>query len=186
MDHAKHLAQSHLKHCWCFRSEIQVAHWFSDWLTLQLLKVGGAKQPPDTERTWDTGKQGNPFKRRDFTRSLTLWRSWRLNYLLRGLKRCETHRAGSSSSWRSNIYQEHMLRVCGRWRGPGPAAHGDFCLGRLLGVDGLHRLLLKHWPVTCGFICTQQAAQSSVNKQQQQVASSHVALFQKIRLALLR
>lgn len=68
-----------------------------------------------------------------------------------------------------------MLRVCGRWTGPGPAAHGDFGLGRLLGVDGLHRLFLKHRPVTCGFICTQQAAESSVNNKQQGVAWSDVA-----------
>lgn len=56
-----------------------------------------------------------------------------------------------------------MLLVCGRWTGPGPAAHGDFCLGRLLGVDGLHRLLLKHWPVTCGFVCRQQTNETGVN-----------------------
>lgn len=80
-----------------------------------------------------------------------------------------------------------MLRVCGRWTGPGPAAHGDFCLGRLLGVDGLHRLFLKHRPVTCGFVCTQQAAESSVNKQQQpqQLAGSDVPDPLQIRLVVL-
>lgn len=49
-----------------------------------------------------------------------------------------------------------MLLVCGRWAGPGAAAHGNFGLGRLLGVDGLHRLFLKHRPITCGFVCQRE------------------------------
>lgn len=57
-----------------------------------------------------------------------------------------------------------MLLVCGRWIGSGPAVHGDFGLRRLLGVDGIHRLLLKYWPVTCGFVCTQQTNETRVNK----------------------
>lgn len=57
--------------------------------------------------------------------------------------------------------KEHMLLVCGRWAGPGAAVHGDFVLRRLLGVDGLHRLFLKHRPVTCGFICQRETRQEN-------------------------
>lgn len=56
-----------------------------------------------------------------------------------------------------------MLLVCGRWTSPGTAVHGDFCLRRLLRVDGVHRLFLKHWPITCGFVCRQQANTTIVN-----------------------
>lgn len=52
-----------------------------------------------------------------------------------------------------------MLLVCGRWAGLGTAVHGDFVLGRLLRVDGLHRLFLKHRPITCGFICQRETRQ---------------------------
>lgn len=57
--------------------------------------------------------------------------------------------------------KEHMLLVCGRWAGPGTAVHGDFVLGRLLRVDGLHRLFLKHRPVTCGFVCQRETRQDN-------------------------
>lgn len=74
-----------------------------------------------------------------------------------------THRI-HSRKWCYGVHEEHMLLVCGRWTGPSPAAHDDFCLGRLLRVDGLHRLFLKHWPVTCGFVCRQQGTQQQTSR----------------------
>lgn len=58
---------------------------------------------------------------------------------------------------RPGVYvEQHMLLVCGRRVGSGSAVHGDLGFGRLLRVDGVHRLLLEHWPVTCGVVWRQQ------------------------------
>lgn len=83
-------------------------------------------------------------------------------YSLRDIKRWVMHRMCSALQWYWGR-AEHMLLVCGRWTGSCTAAHGDFCLRRLLRIDGLYRLFLKHWPVTCGFVCREQTNKTGVN-----------------------